>query len=187
MVKGREMDGVGVPEGVNDTLKRTLESLQQLETELTQFLSLSDPEFLAELPLSERAHSLFSLAKLTSTLFSLKLRCRGVNPNDHPFKFELDKINVLQKKVERIPRFSEGTSPQKQDMSEGEEPEMNYQEQAGQKRKYPSSDEQFVEIDAMNSLDKKKGELHGDNSGNIKGAIVIDISDDDDDDELLAL
>ncbi|KAL2974366.1 hypothetical protein AAZX31_14G100600 [Glycine max] len=111
MVKGRsEMDGVEVPEAMIDTLNRTLESLQQLETQLPQFLSLSDPDFLAELPLVERAHSLFSLAKLTSTLFSLKLRCRGVNPNGHPVKSELDKINVLQKKLERLPRFSEGTS-----------------------------------------------------------------------------
>jgi len=64
------MDGVEVPEAMIDTLNRTLESLQQLETQLPQFLSLSDPDFLAELPLVERAHSLFSLAKLTSTLFS---------------------------------------------------------------------------------------------------------------------
>lgn len=181
MVKGGEMDGIQVPEAVIDTLNCTLENLQQLETMLPQFLSLSDPEFLAELPLLQRAHSLFSIAKLTSTLFSLKLRCRGVNPNDHSVKFELDKINALQKRLERFPCSSEA---QKQDMgniSGGEEPEMNYQEQTGQKRKYPSSEEQFVKIEAMESLGKEKGDiLGGSSNGNIKGAIVIDISDDDD-------
>lgn len=179
------MEGIEVPEAVTDTLRSTLESLQQLETQLPQFLSLSDPELLAELPLVQRAHSLFYLAKLTSTLFSLKLRCRGVNPNGHPVKSELDKINVLQKKLERFPRLSEA---QKQDdlgnISGGEGPDMNYQERAGQKRKYSSSEEQFVQIDAMESLNKEKEEL-GDNNGNVKRAIVIDISDDDED-ELLA-
>lgn len=34
------MDGVEVPEAMIDTLNRTLESLQQLETQLPQFLSL---------------------------------------------------------------------------------------------------------------------------------------------------
>ncbi|KAG4962689.1 hypothetical protein JHK82_039379 [Glycine max] len=180
MVKGRsEMDGVEVPEAMIDTLNRTLESLQQLETQLPQFLSLSDPDFLAELPLVERAHSLFSLAKLTSTLFSLKLRCRGVNPNGHPVKSELDKINVLQKKLERLPRFTEAQEQDTRNISEEEEPEMNYQERTSQKRKYPSSEEQFVQIDAVGSLVKVKEEHVGDNNGNIKEAIVIDISDDD--------
>ncbi|CAJ1972413.1 unnamed protein product [Sphenostylis stenocarpa] len=180
MVKGSEMDGVEVPEAVIDTLNRTLGSLQQLETDLPQFLSLSHPDLLAELPFLERAHSLFSLAKLTSTLFSLKLRCRGVNPNDHPVKSELDKINVLQKKLERLPRLSE---EQEQDMSNingGGGPEINYEERAGQKRKYPSSEEPAVQIDDSQSLVEVKVEHLGNNSGNVKGAIVIDISDDDD-------
>lgn len=52
--------------------------------------------------------------------------------------------------------------------SRGEEPNMNSQEQAGQKRKYPSSEEQPIQTDD-------------------KGAIIIELSDDDDDDELPAL
>ncbi|XP_068476076.1 uncharacterized protein [Phaseolus vulgaris] len=192
MVKGSEIDGVEVPEAMIETLNRTLGSLQQLETELPQFLSLSDPDLLAQLPLLERAHSLFSLAKLASTLFSLKLRCRGVNPNDHPVKSELDKINVLQKKLERLARLSEGTSCgvsnlfsfQEQDMRNingGEGPEMNYEERAGQKRKYPSSEEPSVQIDHMESLEKVKEEHLGYDTENVKGTVVIDISDDDDD------
>ncbi|TKY58041.1 hypothetical protein E2542_SST15096 [Spatholobus suberectus] len=117
-------------------------------------------------------------------LCSVKLRCRGVNPNDHPVKSELDKINVLQKKLERLPRLSEVQRQDMKNISGGEGPETNYQERAGQKRKYPSSEEQSVQIDAMESLENEKGEHLDDNNGNIKGAIVIDISDDDD--ELLA-
>ncbi|ESW33075.1 hypothetical protein PHAVU_001G041300 [Phaseolus vulgaris] len=181
MVKGSEIDGVEVPEAMIETLNRTLGSLQQLETELPQFLSLSDPDLLAQLPLLERAHSLFSLAKLASTLFSLKLRCRGVNPNDHPVKSELDKINVLQKKLERLARLSEAQEQDMRNINGGEGPEMNYEERAGQKRKYPSSEEPSVQIDHMESLEKVKEEHLGYDTENVKGTVVIDISDDDDD------
>jgi len=85
MVKGSEIDGVEVPEAMIETLNRTLGSLQQLETELPQFLSLSDPDLLAQLPLLERAHSLFSLAKLASTLFSCLLFSSLKTIIAHPF------------------------------------------------------------------------------------------------------
>ena len=70
------------------------------------------------------------------------------------------------------------------DISSGEGPKMNkYQEQAGQKRKYPSSEEQSVQIAAGELVNVKKEtvEVLGDNNGSIKEPIVIDISDDDDD------
>lgn len=95
MVKASEIDGVTVPEATIESLNRTLHSVEQLEAQLPEFLSLSDPELLEQMPLLDRAHSLFSLAKLTSTLFSLKLRCRGINPNDHPFKSELVSVFLL--------------------------------------------------------------------------------------------
>ncbi|WVY90494.1 hypothetical protein V8G54_036008 [Vigna mungo] len=204
MVKGSEIDGIEVPEAVMETLNRTLGSLQQLETELPQFLALSDPDLLAQLSFLQRAHSLFSLAKLTSTLFSLKLRCRGINPNDHPVKSELlfkfrplvicvvlccliydfaflflqDKLNVLQKKLEPLRRLIEAQEQDIRNMNGEEGLEMNYEEQAGKKRKYPSSEEPSIQIDEMESLEKVKEEHLGYNSGNVKG-IVIDISDDD--------
>ncbi|KAL2317973.1 hypothetical protein Fmac_031849 [Flemingia macrophylla] len=184
------MEGVEVPVSVIDTLNSTLMSVQQLDTELSQFLSLCDPDFLAQLPLLERAHSLFSLAKLSSTLFSFLIfrdGCCVACLKLLPFvcSSPQDKINVLQKKLERFSRLSEA---QKQDdlgkISGGEGSDMNYQECAGQKRKYPFSEEQLDQIDAMESLNKEKEELLGDNNGNVKSAIVIDISDDDD--EILA-
>lgn len=69
-------------------------------------------------------------------------------------------------------------------INEGEELEMNYEERAGQKRKYPSSEEPSIQIDDMESLVKVKEENLGYNSGNVKGTMVIDISDDDDDEVL---
>lgn len=66
----------------------------------------------------------------------------------------------------------------------GEGPEMNYEERAGQKRKYPSSEEPSVQIDHMESLEKVKEEHLGYDTENVKGTVVIDISDDDDDEVL---
>lgn len=62
---------------------------------------------------------------------------------------------------------------------------MNYEEQTGQKRKYPSSEEEYGQFDTKEFLDKSIVEFHGGgNSGSsIKEAIVIDLSDDDDDDD----
>lgn len=72
MVKPNEIENVTVqqPESTTiESLKRTLYNVEQLQSQLPEFLALSDPDHLSTLPLLQRAHSLFSLAKLTSTLF----------------------------------------------------------------------------------------------------------------------
>lgn len=181
MVKPNETENVTVqPESTTiESLKRALYNVEQLQTQLPEFLALSDPDHLATLPLLQRAHSLFSLAKLTSTLFELKLKCRGINPNDHAFKSELNRLSVCQKRLERLPDLSE---EQWQDMVE----QKFYEEQTGQKRKYPSSEEQFDQIDSKEYVEKLPGEdvVGGSSSGSsIKEAIIIDLSDDDDDDD----
>ncbi|XP_004498803.1 uncharacterized protein [Cicer arietinum] len=185
MVKESELESVTIPESPIESLNRTLHNVEQLETQLPQFLTLSDPDLLSQLPLFQRAHSLFSLAKLTSTLFSLKLKCRGINPNDHPFKSELDRLTLCQKRLEDLPDLSEEQWQDMVDKSRREELQMNYEEQTGQKRKYPSSEEEYGQFDTKEFLDKSIVEFHGGgNSGSsIKEAIVIDLSDDDDDDD----
>jgi exosome complex protein LRP1 len=70
MVKSNEVEGVTVPESSLETLNRTLYNLEQIESQLPEFLSNSDPDLLSQLPLLQRAQSLFTLAKLTSTLFT---------------------------------------------------------------------------------------------------------------------
>lgn len=107
-----------VPEPVLDSAKTTLADLEQVEIHLLQFLSLYDPEDLAEMPPLQRAQSLFLLAKATTILFactyyslftlfllqflprfesdlfqfnvfSVRLRCSGIDPDEHPVKTEL--------------------------------------------------------------------------------------------------
>nr|ACU19282.1 unknown [Glycine max] len=206
MVKGSESGAV--PEPVMDSVNTTLSNLQQLRTHFNEFLSLSDPQTLSQMPPLHRAHSLFILAKVTSTLLALNLRCTGVHPDDHPIKSELDRVSLYEDKLERLldlskaplrpsttlnyqaaTRFIEHflpdlTTEQRENMrniSRGERPKTNRLGQAGQKRKYQSSEKPSVQAAAMEFFQKAARELLGDNSGGIKGPLQVDILDNDDD------
>ncbi|KAI8024520.1 Nuclear nucleic acid-binding protein C1D [Camellia lanceoleosa] len=41
-------------------------------------------------------------AKAPTTLFTLKLRCSGVCPDDHPVKSELERLRLYQEKLQRF-------------------------------------------------------------------------------------
>ncbi|KAL1353323.1 hypothetical protein AAHE18_06G230700 [Arachis hypogaea] len=173
MARGSESVGEGVPKEMSEALRRTVASLENLEAELPNILSLSNPFILSKMPPLQRAHSLLTLANITSTLFSLKLRCKGTNPDYHPLKSELDRLKVYQRKLEpfgdvgqALPlpssfldeqasvdhSLSDLTSVQRKEMANmsiEEVPTMsNYQEQAGQKRKHPFSEEHPIQVDA---------------------------------------
>ncbi|KAL2346649.1 hypothetical protein Fmac_000649 [Flemingia macrophylla] len=209
MVKGSESGAV--PEPVMNAVNTTFSNLQQLRTHFQHFMSLSDPQVLSQMPPLQRAHSLFILAKLTSTLLAVNVRCSGVHPDDHPIKSELDRLNLYEDKLERLldlsraplrpsttlnyqaaTRFIEHSLPdltpeQRENMrniSRGKRPKMNHSGRAGQKRKYQSSEKQSVQTATKEFLEKAARELLGDNSGGIKGPLQVDISEVDDDDEL---
>ncbi|KAJ7958486.1 nuclear nucleic acid-binding protein C1D [Quillaja saponaria] len=200
MTSAERESGV-VPESVMHSVNQTLVNIQQVQTHLLQALSLSDPEVLAQLSPLQRAQSLLLFAKTISTLYTLRLRCSGVNPADHPVKSELDRLCLYQEKLERFlnlskaplrpsttlnyqaaTRFIEHSLPdltpeQRQnmrDISRGNGPKMNYGERVGQKRKYQS-----VQRAADEFLKKAARELLGDNDS-VKGPLIIDIPDDDD-------
>ncbi|KAK4277251.1 hypothetical protein QN277_015272 [Acacia crassicarpa] len=206
-MKGVERDGSAVPESVMDAVNQTLANVEEVQSHLHEFLSLSDPEVLAQMPPLQRAQSLFLLAKITSTLYTLKLRCSGVHPDDHSVKSELDRLSLYEDKLNRIEdlskaplrpsttlnrqaatRFIEHSLPdltpeQRQNMRSlrrGDRPMMNNQERIGQKRKYESSEKQSVQAAAKEFLEKAAREILGTNADGIKGPIPVDISDDDD-------
>ncbi|XLS52283.1 hypothetical protein HN51_012960 [Arachis hypogaea] len=112
---------------MSEALRRTVASLENLEAELPNMLSLSNP---------------FILSK--KWLFYAVQRKKMAN------------------------------------MSIGEVPTMsNYQEQAGQKRKHPSSEEHPVQVYSEVHVKKEPLEVFGHNNGKTEEPIVIDISDDD--------
>ncbi|OAY27499.1 nuclear nucleic acid-binding protein C1D [Manihot esculenta] len=197
-----------VPEPVLDSAKTTLADLEQVEIHLLQFLSQYDPEDLAEMPPLQRAHSLFLLAKATTILFALRLRCSGIDPDEHPVKTELERLNLYQEKLEQsidlskaplrpsttlnyqaATRFIEHSLPdltpeQKKsmrDISKGEGTRIKYLERKIQKkRKYQSCEKHSVQTATSEFLEKAARELLGDNTSGLKGPIQIDALDDDD-------
>ncbi|WVZ19665.1 hypothetical protein V8G54_006987 [Vigna mungo] len=211
MVKASESGAV--PEPVMDAANATLSNLQLLRTHFNDFLSLSEPQTLSQMPPLQRAHVLFILAKITSTLLELNLRCSGVHPDDHPIKSELDRMNLYEDKLERMVDLSKAplrpsttlnyqaatrfiehslpdlTSEQRENLrniSRGERTKTNLPGRAGQKRKYQSSEKQSVKAAAKDFLEKAARELLGDTSGGIKGPLQVDMSEDDDDKQPLS-
>ncbi|KAJ0090781.1 hypothetical protein Patl1_12592 [Pistacia atlantica] len=91
-----------MPDSVMDSVKKTSFNVEQVRTHLLQLLSLSDPDVLAEMPPLERAQLLFLLAKATTILYTLRLRCSGVHPDDHSVKSELERVSLYQDKLTRF-------------------------------------------------------------------------------------
>ncbi|KAF3970387.1 hypothetical protein CMV_005916 [Castanea mollissima] len=176
-----------IPDSVMDSVNRTLANVEDVQTHLLNFLSLYDPLVLSQMPPLQRAQTLLTLAKATTTLFTLRLRCTGVHPDDHPVKSELERLSLYEDKLERLidlskaplrpsatlnsqaaTRFIEHalpdlTSEQKQSMrsiSRGEGPTIKYLERSVQKkRKYQASEKQSVQTAAKEFLEKAAREL----------------------------
>ncbi|KAG4144813.1 hypothetical protein ERO13_D05G062200v2 [Gossypium hirsutum] len=207
-MEGGERGSSAIPESVMNSVKTTLVNVENLRTHLLEFLSLSDPDVLAQMPPLQRAQAFFTLAKATTTLFALKLRCSGVHPDEHPIKSELERLSLYQEKLERFielskaplrpsttlnsqaaTRFIEHSLPdltpeQRQSMrqiSKGEGPTIKYSgSNVKKKRKYQSSEKQSVEDAAKEFLEKAARELFGDKKDGFRGPLQVhDASDDD--------
>ncbi|XP_050364822.1 uncharacterized protein LOC126783402 [Argentina anserina] len=197
-----------IPEPVMDSVKSSLGHLEQVGAELPQFLALcSDPDVLAQMPPIDRAHSLLLLSNLTTTLFTLRLRCSGVYDEDHRVNSELERLKLYQEKLQRFidlsqaplrpsttlnyqaaTRFIEHSLPdltpdQRQsmrDISKGEAGKMKYLERNVQKkRKFQSPNTQSVQSAAKEFLEKAARDLLGDDHGGVKGPLRAGFSDKD--------
>jgi len=194
-----EKDSGVVPEGVMEAVKRTSNNMSEFQSQFVEFLSLCDPDVLAELPPLQRAKSLLLLAKATTTLFTLRLRCNGVHPDDHAVKSEIERLSLYQDKLERFidlskaplrpsntlnyqaaTRFIEHSLPDltpdqrrsMRDISKGEGPKMKYLERSvHKKRKCQSSEKKSVRAATQEFLEKAARELLGDNNSGIKGPL----------------
>lgn len=62
-----------VPESVMDAVKKTLYNVEKVKTHLEEFLSLVDPQLLAEMTPLERAKAHFAVAKAATVLYSGKI------------------------------------------------------------------------------------------------------------------
>lgn len=197
-----------VPDSVMEAVKRTSNNIEEFKAHFPDFLTHCTPESLAELEPLERAQSLLLLAKSTTTLFTVRLRCNGVHPDDHPVKSELERLSLYQEKMERFidlskaplrpsatinpqaaTRFIEHSLPnltpeQKQSMREissiGEGAKYKYLERnVHKKRKCESAQKQSVQSAAQEFLEKASRELLGDNKGGFKGPLQPQDSDEE--------
>ncbi|KAK8489227.1 hypothetical protein V6N11_029240 [Hibiscus sabdariffa] len=190
-MEGGERGSSAIPESVMNSVNTTLVNVENLRTHLLQFLSLSDPDVLAEMPPLQRAQALFTLAKATTTLFALRLRCSGVHPDEHPIKSELERLSLYQDKLERFidlskaplrpsttlnsqaaTRFIEHSLPdltpeQRLSMRQISKGDSNVKK----KRKYQSSEKQSVQDAAKEFLEKASRELSGDRKDGFKGPL----------------
>ncbi|XAR71452.1 hypothetical protein NMG60_11028712 [Bertholletia excelsa] len=196
-----------VPDSVVEAVSRTSKNIEELRTHFLEFLSLCDIQVLGETEPLQRAQSLLLLAKATTTLFTLRLRCSGVNPDDHPVKTELERLRLYQNKLERCidlskaplrpstklnyqaaTRFIEHSLPdltpeQRQsmrDISREEGPKIKCVERnVHKKRKYQSSEKNSVQTAAQEFLEKAARELLGDRKDGFKGPLQPEDSEED--------
>nr|XP_043629144.1 nuclear nucleic acid-binding protein C1D [Erigeron canadensis] len=201
------MAGV-IPESAIEAVNRTLNNFKDFQTHFSDFLPLCEPDTLSELHPLQRAQSLLLLAKATTTLFTLKLRCTGVDPDDHPVSSELERLKLYQEKLDRCidlskaplrpsatlnyqaaTRFIEHslpdlTSDQKKNMREISRRERvnrgHSEGHVSKRRKYLSSNKTSVKTAAQEFLEKATRELLGDEKSSFKGPLRPQDSDGDD-------
>eukprot|EP00262_Sarcandra_glabra_P011044 TRINITY_DN26745_c0_g1_i1.p1 TRINITY_DN26745_c0_g1~~TRINITY_DN26745_c0_g1_i1.p1 ORF type:complete len:210 (+),score=37.41 TRINITY_DN26745_c0_g1_i1:114-743(+) len=197
-----------VPEAVIESINKTLINMDDLANNLTKFLAISEPDVLAEMPPLQRAHAFLLLAKSISAVFTTRLRCSGVHPDDHHVKTELERLSLYEEKLERYidwskaplrpsttinhkaaTRFIEHSLPdltpeQKQSMREisggkGVKSRFSEGRTAHKKRKYQSYEKSSVREAAQEFLEKATRELIGSNS-DVKGPLRNESSDEED-------
>ncbi|KAK6137126.1 hypothetical protein DH2020_029135 [Rehmannia glutinosa] len=196
-----------IPESIVEAVKRTSSNIDEVKANLEEFLSYCTNETLSRMEPLERAQALLLIAKATTILFALRLRCKGVDPDDHPVKKEFERLSLYQEKLHQCMNLSKAplrpsatinpqaaarfiehslpdlSSEQKQSMrkiSQGEGPRIKYLDRSLQKkRKYQSAEKQSVRSAAQEFLEKAARELLGDNKNGVKGPLQLEDSDDD--------
>ncbi|OAY71989.1 Nuclear nucleic acid-binding protein C1D [Ananas comosus] len=95
-----------VPISAVEALAKTLGHAEEVRAQLSEFLAAADPDALADLPPLRRARAFLALARAASSLFSVRLRCSGINPDDHPMAKELERLSLHEEKLERFESWS---------------------------------------------------------------------------------
>lgn len=198
-----------VPESVTDTLKETLNSVEDLSAEIFNFLSAAEPGVLAGLTPLQRARAFLVLAKASCSLLSTRLRCNGIRPEDHAIRTEFERLSLYEDKLERFNDWNKAplrpsttinrqaatrfighslpdlTPEQRQSMreigkGEGTRGRLTEHRSDPKKRKHWSSEKQSARIAAQEFLEKAARELLGSKNCGMKGPLQNDLSDEED-------
>ncbi|KAH7404839.1 hypothetical protein KP509_15G046000 [Ceratopteris richardii] len=91
---------MAVPEEVSAAVLSVSAELEALEEDLQRFTDLlQQPSTFAALPYLQRSSSFLSLSKVLNSLFAVHLRCKGISPEDHPTKFEVERVDLYDNKI----------------------------------------------------------------------------------------
>ncbi|WOK95050.1 hypothetical protein Cni_G03756 [Canna indica] len=99
-------ESAAIPRAAVDAVVETLAAVDGLQSHLHQFLTIADSDVLAELPPLHRARAFLVLAQAASVLLSVRLRCNGVQPDDHPIAKEFERLSLYQQKLGRFDEWS---------------------------------------------------------------------------------
>ncbi|XP_024316399.1 nuclear nucleic acid-binding protein C1D isoform X2 [Brachypodium distachyon] len=162
-----------------------------------------DPDAIAELPPLRRARAFLAVAHAATSLLAVRLRCSGINPDEHPIKKEFERLSLWQEKLNRLEDWDKAplrptttvntqaaarfighslshlTADQKKSMhaiSKGEGGAWS-----GKKRKMqPLPERKSVRAAAEEFLAKASQELSGYNGNGLKGPVRL-VPDEDED------
>ncbi|GLJ49190.1 hypothetical protein SUGI_1038030 [Cryptomeria japonica] len=181
----------GVPIDLIESVESVNSHCEEVESNVRDVLAACDPDVLAEIPPLDRAYIFLTLAKAAATLYAMQLQFVGESVEDHPFKKEMERLELYTSKVEyyidmstarpttkinarAATRFLEHSLPdltpqQKSEMREisrGERSGIKSQEARGnkKKRKHDLSGRQSVAAAAVAFLAETSKELFEGNS-----------------------
>uniref|UniRef100_A0A0D9X645 Nuclear nucleic acid-binding protein C1D n=1 Tax=Leersia perrieri TaxID=77586 RepID=A0A0D9X645_9ORYZ len=207
-----------VPSAVESAAEDTLAATESVGDHLAELIAAAaeDPDAIAALPPLRRARAFLAMAQAAASLFAgssrfdslplwlLRLRCSGVDPDEHPIKKEFERLSLWEEKLNRFEDWDKAplrptttvntqaaarfighslshlTADQKRSMqaiSRGEGGSYS-----GNKRKphQPLPKKKSVRAATEEFLAKATLELSGHNNSKVKGPIRL-ISDEDED------
>lgn len=207
MESGSTSNTTVVPNSITEALKRTCNNIDEVKANLEEFLSNCDAETLSKMEPLDRAQALCLIAQASTTLFALRLRCKGVNLDEHPVSKELERLRLYQEKLHQalnlskaplrpsatinsqaaarfidhsLPDLSKEQKLRMREISQREGERLKYLDHnLKKKRKYQqSSENRPVRVAAQEFLEKAARELLGDSSNGVKGPLRPGESDD---------
>ncbi|RLM60738.1 nuclear nucleic acid-binding protein C1D [Panicum miliaceum] len=194
-----------VPPSVVSAAEDTLAAAESVGDHLSQLLAAAaeDPDAVAELPPLLRARAFLAVAQAATSLLAVRLRCSGIDPDEHPIRKEFERLSLWQEKLDRFEDWDKAplhptttlntqaaarfighslshlTPDQKRSMqtiSRGERRGWS-----GQKRKpEPLPEKKSVRAAAEEFLAKAAQELIGNSDSRVKGPVRL-IPDEDED------
>uniref|UniRef100_A0A453QRD3 Nuclear nucleic acid-binding protein C1D n=1 Tax=Aegilops tauschii subsp. strangulata TaxID=200361 RepID=A0A453QRD3_AEGTS len=101
-----------VPPAVLCAAEEALAATESVGDHLAEMLAAAaeDPDAIAELPPLQRARAFLAVAHAATSLFSaVRLRCSGINPDEHPIRKEFERLSLWQEKLNRLNEWDKGT------------------------------------------------------------------------------